>query len=428
MMILQNRTVNPDITYYLFLDIETCYESNYPNYGKSYYGNCDAATSAVSSSPTVPSSSTRLLHTRQRRRTKYSSFYIKHFHPKSSHCYDFENCHYIQKELQTNLIFQKQSSSSTINHPNQNHHAKNKLILLDCRGNGQRQEFRHPHDNNSNVMIDADTDTKSTINTGGSSPHVVMASLSSTLSQLKVDYGDQGLPPPTIQHIPYRTSSSSSSTTITTTFDDGQYQQEILLEDCSTTTTTTTTTTAPSRRKYLLSFSGDYKRHAIRQELAKLDNVRTKSSSSTSVNSESSLVLITDTKELYQNTNGMTYSELLLSSLYVAVPRGDNLYSYRFSEVLSSGAIPVLIHNEEWVLPFRPEIVDWDRCVIRISAEEIQNSVSILERISLQEQCQRRQYCYSIYERYIINSSATIQGILDGLQAIQQKQLHSGSI
>ena len=141
-------------------------------------------------------------------------------------------------------------------------------------------------------------------------------------------------------------------------------------------------------------------------------------SSSFSDDDDVPLVLITDTKDLYEHTNGMTYPELLLSSQFVAVPRGDNLYSYRFSEVLSSGAIPVLIHNQEWVLPFRHEIVQWERCVVWINVEQIPETISILQNISISEQCQRRQYCYSIYERYMKNSSATIQGILDGLQAM----------
>lgn len=186
----------------------------------------------------------------------------------------------------------------------------------------------------------------------------------------------------------------------------------------------------PPPRKYLLSFSGDYQRHPVRQELAKLDTVRTTTITSSDRTADTSstttrqehdekpLVLITDSKELHQNTNGLSYSELLLASQFVAVPRGDNLFSYRFSEVLSSGAIPVLIHNTEWVLPFRPEIVDWNRCVIWIAADQIHTTIARLQSISSYEQCQRRQYCYQVYETYMKNSSATIQGILDGLQAI----------
>jgi hypothetical protein len=163
--------------------------------------------------------------------------------------------------------------------------------------------------------------------------------------------------------------------------------------------------------------------------LAKLDTVRRIVSSSLSNDRNATtpheqapddvpLILITDSKELYQNTNGLSYNELLLSSQYVAVPRGDNLFSYRFSEVMSSGAIPVLIHNTEWVLPFRPEIINWDRCVLRITADEIPTTISRLQNITLYEQCQRRQYCHHIYETYMKNGSTILQGILDGLQAV----------
>ena len=460
-MITQTRRVDPNMTYYIFLDVETCYESNYPHYGKSYYGNCDTSgpVDLLSSSSSSSSSSIRR-QSSSLHRSAYQSWYIKYFHPRTSTCYDFHNCHYVQKELQHNPLFRTSRLEASV--PNDTttttmdqKKSKNRLIVLDCRGNGQTASFRrHPVTPNA---------SSSSSSSWGHDPHLVMVSLSSTISQLNFTLGDQGLPPPVLQPIPYQYDSSTTATsirrsdihttTITTTTTNpikrtttttSQYQYEIILDHCNdddnnnNNNNNNNSSTLQQYRKYLLSFSGDYHRHPVRQQLAQLDTVRSSShrnknndsrrsnttsftaavSSSFSDDDDVPLVLITDTKDLYEHTNGMTYPELLLSSQFVAVPRGDNLYSYRFSEVLSSGAIPVLIHNQEWVLPFRHEIVQWERCVVWINVEQIPETISILQNISISEQCQRRQYCYSIYERYMKNSSATIQGILDGLQAM----------
>ena len=377
-MITQTRTVDPNTKYYLFLDIETCYETNYPHYRKSYSGNCD----------------------RTGHRSYYSYTYIKHRRPPTAACYnlDHPHCHYIPTEINTNPIFTDSNRK------------QNKLVVLDCRGNGQNAMFRNGASGNSTSMV--------------------LVSLSSTVKQLNSQI-DQGLPPPSIQKIQYSTITTATSTSTSSI---SQYDQEMKC-DCEMFLKTTNETASiydtdvlmsPSR-KYFLSLSGNYQRHPVRQELAKLDTVRSTMSSldlvaTTSTpqeqQQEQPLVLITESKELYQSTNGLSYSELLLSSQYVAVPRGDNLFSYRFTEVLSSGAIPVLIHNTEWVLPFRPEIVDWNRCVIRIAADQIHTTIARLKNISSNEECQRRQYCYHIYETYMRNSSTIIQGILDGIQAV----------
>jgi Exostosin family len=113
-------------------------------------------------------------------------------------------------------------------------------------------------------------------------------------------------------------------------------------------------------RTFWLSFAGIYHRHAIRKKLAQLDTTTTTMTRSKPCSRSSSVmpsngnhtILITNTKR-YQN---LTYMDLLKQSKFAAVPRGDNLYSYRFTEVLAAGAIPVLFANPDWVLPFRTEL------------------------------------------------------------------------
>lgn len=311
------RAVDPTLTYYVVLDVETCFEANYPNYGKSYYGNCDGSF----------------------RRAKYSTHIMKRIAP----CYNFESCHYIDQELQTNPIFTSDAS-------------KNQLVLLDCRGNGQSVAFRkvqHP------------------------TSQIALVTLSSTASQLQTTV-DQGLPPPAVQSIQLSTT------------------EQAAVSECQANT-----------RPYFLTFSGDFKRHAIRKELAQLDTTRNAHPSNHSI-------FITDSQYLRESYH-LTYTDLLKQSEFAAVPRGDNLYSYRFTEVLAAGAIPVLLGNPEWVLPFRPEWVDWSQCVIRI--ENVSQVVPVLQSL---ETCQRRQYCYSIYQKYMAGPRQVIDGIWKGLEAVRQ--------
>ena len=57
------------------------------------------------------------------------------------------------------------------------------------------------------------------------------------------------------------------------------------------------------------------------------------------------------------------YVELLERSIFALAPRGDALYSYRFTEALSFGCIPVVL-SDGWVLPFDHTIAWTDAAVI----------------------------------------------------------------
>jgi Exostosin family len=109
----------------------------------------------------------------------------------------------------------------------------------------------------------------------------------------------------------------------------------------------------------------------------------------------------------------ITYEELLQRSIFAAAPRGDNRFSYRFTEVLSAGAIPV-VHSDDWVLPFRKEFVDWPKeCAIVIPETDVNHALEILSAISPVERCYRRRRCYEIYIKYMANPEGTIAGILE---------------
>ena len=110
-----------------------------------------------------------------------------------------------------------------------------------------------------------------------------------------------------------------------------------------------------------------------------------------------------------------TYEALLYKTIFAGAPRGDNLFSYRFTEVMSSASIPV-VHADNWVLPFHHKLVDWKKCVVTIEEARAKETIAILKNISATKRCQMRQYCYTIYQKYFANPNANIAGMIDSIE------------
>ena len=114
----------------------------------------------------------------------------------------------------------------------------------------------------------------------------------------------------------------------------------------------------------------------------------------------------------------LTYPEILQRSIFSGAPRGDAKYSYRFTEVLASGGIPIVM-SDDWVLPFRPELVHWDECIILIPEKESGvKMLKYIDSITMSERCQRRQKCYDIYRTYMETGRNIIDGIVQGLELV----------
>jgi hypothetical protein len=108
----------------------------------------------------------------------------------------------------------------------------------------------------------------------------------------------------------------------------------------------------------------------------------------------------------YDNDNDSTsnsFDTLLLESTFGFCPGGSHVTSYRFSEVLSAGGIPVLL--PEVVTPYAPEL-DFDKCVIRVSQARIVDLPRLLLALSEQEIRQRQEECYRLYQ-LITTATAT---------------------
>lgn len=93
-------------------------------------------------------------------------------------------------------------------------------------------------------------------------------------------------------------------------------------------------------------------------------------------------------------TDRTAYGELLLNSTFVFAPGGGSVSSYRFTEALSAGAIPVV--TSEYLPPFFPE-VDWSGCLVRVSEARVIDLPRLLREISTSEVRQRQSSCASLF-------------------------------
>ena len=134
------------------------------------------------------------------------------------------------------------------------------------------------------------------------------------------------------------------------------------------------------------------------------------------------------------NVKNPSYKRLMRTTKFALVPRGDNKFSYRFTEALAAGAIPVF-HGDDYMFPFRPEVVDWNRCALILPEKDAGNATMEIINDYLtnpgktKEMCARRQYCYfEIYRKYIENSADTITGLVEGLEALArgERKPHAG--
>ena len=104
------------------------------------------------------------------------------------------------------------------------------------------------------------------------------------------------------------------------------------------------------------------------------------------------------------------YAELLTSTEFGLVPRGDNLYSFRFLETLAAGAIPV-IFSDDWALPFA-EILNYDEFSVRIKEDDWAQLLPRLSSITPEQRCAMRQRGQEVYDRHFGTHAAQAETLL----------------
>ena len=90
------------------------------------------------------------------------------------------------------------------------------------------------------------------------------------------------------------------------------------------------------------------------------------------------------------------YNKLLVNSRYSLCPSGSGPNSIRFWESLAVGSIPVLL-ADTLELPFH-EL--WDKSIIRIPENKLEELPNILSNISEEKEKEMRENCMKLYEYY----------------------------
>lgn len=300
-----------NITTYVFLDVEMCFESNWPNYG-GVGGYTDFK----------------------------GGLNVDVVHNRSQELVRGGPCCSIQNDVLAQPIFQSPNT---------------RLVMFDCSGHGLAYCCLKQRNVNKTTVVSI-----------------------SASSQQHSDH-DLGLPPPAGKLIHLTP------------------QQIHDIETCNETS-----------RLLLYTFAGAFGRGKVRSVLKPLHNGK-------------DVLIVGNTKDV-----NMTYDDFLLKSKFTGTPMGDNLFSYRFTEAMSAGGIPV-VHADHWVLPFSSRLINWNKCAVIIPQARANETIEILSRISAQQRCEMRKCVLEAYQRFMSTPERTIDGIVQSLQLQNGGETLNGS-
>jgi len=105
----------------------------------------------------------------------------------------------------------------------------------------------------------------------------------------------------------------------------------------------------------------------------------------------------------------------LMNSTFGLVPAGRGPSSFRLLEVLSAGAIPVVI-SDNFVLPF-DSLIEWRRCLFVFPTSQMHRIVPTLRSLSTEEIEHRRQYCLFIYHDFLMDDDKIVATTAMALKA-----------
>ena len=104
-------------------------------------------------------------------------------------------------------------------------------------------------------------------------------------------------------------------------------------------------------------------------------------------------------------------SSHLTPSLCAVPARGDNLFSVRFSEILSAGCIPI-IYADGWVLPYTRAVVDWSKLAVVIPQQNVHHTLDYIDHMTREEICERRLLAYDFFHEFVKSGEARVSAIM----------------
>jgi hypothetical protein len=105
------------------------------------------------------------------------------------------------------------------------------------------------------------------------------------------------------------------------------------------------------------------------------------------------------------------YTDLLANSAYTLVPRGDCEFSYRFTEAVCSGSVPVLV-SDGWVVPFSRSLVPFEEYGVRVIEEDSAALLSTLRGITEGQRTAMQQKAQEVCQKYVGSVDRSIDAML----------------
>ena len=98
------------------------------------------------------------------------------------------------------------------------------------------------------------------------------------------------------------------------------------------------------------------------------------------------------------------------SRFYSLCPRGDAVYSFRFVEALSCGAVPV-IYGDGWVLPFS-ELLDYHTFAVVIAEADVDSTPKVLAAIGQVQLAEMQRCGRDAFERLMSTVPRQLEAVL----------------
>jgi len=107
----------------------------------------------------------------------------------------------------------------------------------------------------------------------------------------------------------------------------------------------------------------------------------------------------------------MDYKKMLRQSVFAYAPRGDEHYSFRLTEILAAGAVPVVV-DDDYTSPYgMPHHSDW---FVRVPEHKVESSVDTLSTMSDEDVCSLMRNGAAVW-RFAKSPKGMVAGLLDAL-------------
>lgn len=187
--------------------------------------------------------------------------------------------------------------------------------------------------------------------------------------------------------------------------------------------------TKPFKRKYMLTFrglrylavhmasEGVFRSHATFRGMHNGQDVIVATSCKHPVNEEhrqKDPTLWEHCEEDEAQYKRYSFSDLM-NTTFGLVPAGISPNSYRLAEVLSAGAVPVLI-ADNYVKPFEG-LLQWHRCILQFPTTQMHRILGVVRSMPPSVVACRQQHCIRIYQTIFKNDDSLFAAAIASLQA-----------